>query len=225
MTRTSIKRVAIRGGATLVALTAFVGFLHTPAGRPLLARVGIGCPIKASAEDVEHARLVSVRATRGDTVSPARPALGFQLDTMTLADVNAWADRNHVSCDESRSGSLLRCKDVPTSAIGGSGPKIDELAFGFTPKTKILVNLTSIREGLDSAVAATEMNEVASDLKSKLGAPSLASGSRSATYLGGGVMHTAMLEYRFSDYIADVSATNLSGHDLMLREHYMSARD
>jgi hypothetical protein len=37
-------------------------------------------------------------------------------------------------------------------------------------------------------------------------------------------MRTAMTEYRFSNYIASVSATNL-GRRVAVREHYMSAVD
>ena len=43
------------------------------------------------------------------------------------------------------------------------------------------------------------------------------------SYLGGGAMHTAFARYRYSDYLATVTAMNLSGR-VALREQYQSAR-
>src|SRR4051794_33828709 len=83
---------------SLVILTFLIGLLHTPLGWPLLARLGVGCPVQASLVDTERARLESARITRGIEASPAQPALGFVLGHMTSKDVLAWAERNHVDC-------------------------------------------------------------------------------------------------------------------------------
>src|ERR1700709_1773111 len=99
MKRAKWIRVSLYVVSVLVGLTAFVGFLHTKAGRPLLARLGVGCPVKASPEDVEAARLKSARALRGVETAASRPALGFALDSMTLADVKAWVAKNDLNCD------------------------------------------------------------------------------------------------------------------------------
>ena len=122
--RALLKRVSAYAALGLRGLALVGGLLHTKAGRPLLAHWGVGCPVKASPEAVEAARLNSVR---------------------------------------------------------------------------------SMRE--------------------QVGAPTKEAGKRSAAYLASAPMQTALVEYRFKDYIADVSGTNIPGRGFTLREHYMSARD
>jgi hypothetical protein len=224
MKRAQLKRVCIHAVSVLAGLTLVIGLLHTKAGRPLLAHLGLGCPVKASPEAVEAARINSARALRGTEAAASRPALGFALDTMKLADVKAWAAQKHVSCDELRVG-LIRCTDVPTAAVGGTGPAINQLDFGFSPSTEQLVNISAWRSGLSGPAAVAQMDSAVASLKEQLGDPTHEAGDRSARYLASGPMHTATVEYRFKDYLADVSATNLPGRGLTLREHYMSARD
>lgn len=224
MTRALLIRVSIYAACVLVALTVVVGLLHTPAGRPLLALLGVGCPMKASPEAVEAARLRSARSLRGTEAAASRPALGFSLDTMTLSDVKAWAQRENVACEDKRVG-FLQCTDVRLGALGAHGATIDQLDFGFSPQTERLVNITAWRERLTGEAAAAHMNGVVNQLRAQLGSPTREAGARSAGYLAAGALHTAIVSYRFKDYVADVSATNIPGHGLSLREHYMSARD
>jgi len=226
MARTRYLRVSIYVASSLAALTAAIGLLHTPLGRPLLARLGVGCPVQASPEDVERARLQSAHATRGTEASPARPALGFVLDQMTIKDVETWAERAQVSCEELRAGTVLSCKNVPESALGGRiGGPIDELELAFSPTSKRLVNLATTQYGLDGDTAAAQMSAVVSGLAGQLGKPTREVGERSGNYLASGPYRTALVRYRFTDYQADVSAMSLPGQGTVLREHYMSARD
>ena len=223
-TRASLKRFSIYSASAIAGLILVGGFLHTKAGRPLLAHLGVGCPMKASPESVEAARLDSARLQRGTEAAASRPALGFALDTMSLSDVKAWADRKNVSCEDKRVG-FLQCTDVPLAALGSTGPNITKLDFGFSPTTERLVNITAWRDRLSGDVAAAQMSAVAASMRERLGEPTREAGSRTASYLAAGAMHTAVVSYRFKDYIADVSATNIPGRGLTLREHYMSARD
>ncbi|MEO7035894.1 MAG: hypothetical protein ABI548_18310 [Polyangiaceae bacterium] len=226
MKRARLLRVSGYVASVLGGLTLFVGFLHTKAGRPLLARLGVGCPVKASPADVEVARLSSARALRGVEAAASRPALGFALDSMTLSDVKAWAAKHDLNCDELRTG-LMRCTDVPVTAFGDreTGAPVDQLDFGFAPATEHLVNISAWRHGMSGVAAAAQMGSIVSAMQQQLGAPTRQAGDRTADYLASGPMHTAIVEYRFTDYIADVSATNIPGRGLLLREHYMSARD
>ena len=225
MNHALLKRVSISVASLLVALTLVGGFLHTKAGRPLLARLGVGCPVKASPEAVEAARIKSARSQRGTETTASRPALGFALDHMTLTDAKAWADKQRVACEDVRKG-LLRCTEVPVAALGGTGgPVINRLDLGFTVADERLVNISAWRNGLSSEVAAAQLNAVVASMKAQVGEPTREAGSRSANYLASGPMHTATVHYRFKDYIADVTATNIPGRGLSLREHYMSARD
>jgi hypothetical protein len=224
MKRAQLKKIALYTVSVLAGLTLLIGFLHTKAGRPLLARLGVSCPVKASPEAVEAARLHSARTLRGTEAAASRPALGFALDSMTLNDVKAWAARKNVSCDELRVG-LMRCTDVPSVAVGSTGPAINQLDFGFAPATEHLVNVSAWRNGMTGDAAAAQLATVVEKMKEQLGAPTREAGSRTAGYLASGAMHTATVEYRFKDYIADVTATNIPGRGLLMREHYMSARD
>jgi hypothetical protein len=225
MKRAQLIRSAVYLASVLAALTLVIGALHMKAARPLLARLGVKCPVQGSAAEVEAARLKSARAQRGTEAAASRPALGFALDTMTVADVRAWADKKQVTCEEVRKDSFWRCANVPESALGGTGPVISELDFGFSPSTQRLVNISAWRNGMSSASAASQMNAVVASMKAELGTPTVEKGDRSAAYLASAPMQTAVVQYRFSDYSADVSATNIPGRGLMLREHYMSARD
>src|SRR4051812_18452576 len=224
MKRALLKRVSIYTVSGLAGLTLVAGLLHTKIGRPLLVRLGGACPLKASPEAVEAARLNSARTLRGTEAAASRPALGFALDSMTLHDVKAWAESKHVSCEEKRVG-FLQCADVPLAAVGSRGPSISKLDFGFSPATERLVNITAWRDQLTGTVAAAQMDAVVASMREQLGAPTREAGERTASYLAAGPMHTAIVQYRFKDYIADVSATNIPGRGLTLREHYMSARD
>ncbi len=226
MTRAKWFRVSMYVISGLAGLTLLIGLLHTPLGRPLLARLGVSCPVQASPEDTERARLQSARATGGSEASPAQPALGFALDQMTSSDALAWAERNHVACREQRSGSLLDCKDVPESALGGAGDRpVDELQLVFSPRTKHLVNIATTQYGLQASDAAAQMSRVVRGLEQQLGKPTRELGQRTGHYLDSAPYKTALVRYRFRDYQADVTATNLPGKGTMLREHYMSARE
>lgn len=226
MARATLIRVSIYVASGLAALTLVIGLLHLPFGRPLLARLGIGCPVQATPEDTERARLESARATQGTEASPAQPALGFVLDKMTSEDVLAWADRHHVDCSEQRAGTLLNCKDVPQSALGDrTGGSLDELQLVFSPTSKRLVNIATAQYGLAAGDAASQMTRVIAGLEQQLGKPTREVGQRSGRYLDSAPYKTALVRYRFSDYQADVTATNVPGKGTLLREHYMSARD
>jgi hypothetical protein len=226
MARTKLIRVSLYVASGLAVLTVLIGLLHTPLGRPLLARLGAVCPVQASPEEAERARLESVRITRGTEASPAQPALGFVLDRMTSKDIFSWAERNHVDCSEQRGGSLVECKDVPESVLGArGGGSIDELQLAFSPTSKRLVNIATAQYGLNANDAVAQMGTVVTGLREQLGKPTRELGERTASYLDSAPYRTALVRYRFSDYQADVTATNLPGKGTMLREHYMSARD
>lgn len=212
----------------LVAASAVVvggiGFLHMPAARPLLRMLGGGCPLKASAAEVESARLTAARETRGTDPAPARPALGFMLDVTSSDDVRAWAKKAGIACKEEREGTYFACADVPAASLGEAG-RITDVSFGFSPTTKRLVNLTTLRLDLTGDDAARQLASIAARLEKELGAPSSAAGEPSGTYLSSGDMHTSMMAYRYADYMADVSATKIPQAGVAVREHYMSARD
>lgn len=223
-----MKRKIIVGVPLFVlGLVGLMGVLHLPFMRPvampLMAALGYDCPVRASPEEVEVARMASARAARGQAPSPARPALGFVLDRTSRAEVDAWAAARGVSCTPSQRGTVLRCTGVPAAAVGLDGGAIDDLSFAFDPASATLVTVTALRNQLDAATAAATLGERRSSLAAELG-EGRAHGQATALYLAAAPMRTALVEYRFSDYIANLSATNL-GTRVAVREHYMSAVD
>lgn len=218
------KKIFIGVPAAAMLLTGLMGVLHMPFARPALAWIGFGCPIpQASPEEIEAARMSSARAARGTTLAAERPALGFQLDKMSKTEVDAWIAQHDLKCSELQKGMVLKCENVPAAALGLSGGNVDDLAFKFEPKQLKLVTVTSLRNQLDASTAANTMNTITAELREKLGEGRNV-GTPTAQYLASGPMRTALTEYRFSNYIANVSATNL-GQRVAVREHYMSAID
>ncbi|HEX4449068.1 MAG TPA: hypothetical protein VH044_20145 [Polyangiaceae bacterium] len=208
--------------------TAAVGALHAPFARPLLMRLG-GCPMagasKMTAVELERARHIGAEA-RGTEAAPARPALGFTLDTSTLADVRAWATRTHADCDDPHPG-LVVCKDVAPQSLGRDPAEgtIDQLALGFDTHAR-LVNESTLRQHLAADTASRTARGIVASLESQLGPADRRAGRFDAKALAQpGAAGISTVMYRFSDYIADVSTTNLGVTGPMLREHYMSARD
>ena len=208
--------------STLAAATLGVGALHLPAARPLLALIG-ACPVgRASASEIEDARRIALRSLRGDTRAPARPALSFELERTTLDDVRAWARAREISCDVSRESTLLVCSRVPAHALrSAAAQSIDEVAFVFRVRDRRLVNVTTLTTGVAPKGAADSFGAIAGALASALGRPET---SRVPPPRWDGA-RPVFLRYRYADYIADVSAMQLPGRGIVMREQYMSASD
>jgi hypothetical protein len=194
-----------------------------PFARGLLMRAG-GCPFgQARLAEIEPVRMAAVRSERGTELAPIRPALGFELDRTTRKDVDAWADRAHVSCDEVREG-VVSCKDVPAAFLGAAGEDapVQELHFGFNTRGR-LVDVATTR--MHVARAAT-VREIEKNLEAKVGAPHQTTGAFDDAHLAlEGPGSLASTRYRYRDYFAEVIAARFSGNGLVLREHYMSAND
>jgi hypothetical protein len=205
--------------ATTVGL---IGVLHMPFARGLLMRVG-GCPVgHASLAELDSARHAVTRAERGVVAAPARPALGFELDKTTVADMRAWAERSHVTCDDVREGLFL-CKNVAASALGSpdaDGPAT-ELHLGFDTRGH-LVDVSTMR----MHASATPARDIEARLEAQVGMPQEKSGSFDGEHLAKpGAAGLSSVSYRYSDYMAEVIAMRFQADGLVVREHYMSAND
>jgi hypothetical protein len=203
-----------------------MGFLHTPAGRPLMARLGMSCPArKVTPAQAEALRMRGVNALRGTGLAPARPALGLALDVAQVADVAAWASARGLDCASKKRPSLtFTCTGVPASALASAADQgtIDELTFAFAPDGR-LVGVDSLRRTMTAPDASWLFGLIADDLAAQLGTGGARVGEPTPAYLAGGALHTARVQYRFADYLATVTAMNLSGR-VALREQYQSAR-
>jgi hypothetical protein len=213
-------------GALLGAAACFVTLLHLRAARPWLSRLGVRCPVeRVSATQVDLLRRTALDSLRGTAPAPARPALGLRLLETRQAEVLEWASRQGLRCAAFVRGmSYVSCQDVPAEALGrfGSGAPVADLSAAFDSRG-VLVGVDTLRRGLSAEQAAALGTTITSRLGGDLGAPTEEAGEWSASYLGGGALHTAFVRYRFRDYLAAVTATHLPGSGVILREQYLSA--
>jgi hypothetical protein len=79
-----------------------------------------------------------------------------------------------------------------------------------------------LRRALSGAEASRLFEALARELAAALGTNGERAGDTTASYLTGGPLRTARLRYRFSDYVATLTATNLPS-GVALREQYQSA--
>ena len=229
-TRSPGRRRAVRAlfaaGVLGGAFVGVMGFLHTPAGRPLMKRLGMSCPArKVTPAQAEALRMRAVGALRGTAAAPTRPALGLSLDTARAVDVAAWAKAHGLGCvAQDRPSATFTCTSVPAAVLSSAAGDgiVDQIVFAFAPDGR-LVSVDSLRRTLTAPDAARLFGRIEDDLAAQLGSDGVRVGDATPAYLGGGVMHTARVQYRFSDYLATVTAMNLSGR-VALREQYQSAR-
>ena len=201
-------------------------FLHTSAGRALLGASG-GCPWGGkppSAERIEDFRVKNAAQLKANARAAARPAFGFTLDKSTRADVTAWGESVGARCTEELGGAALRC-EAGERGIRSAGPRADEPAvrdafFRFDPKG-VLVGVDLMRDGTDSAKAASVMTSISAEIARDAGPPSNVRGAASPSQLTG-YLDRAATEFRFADYAADVSATNMGAQGVIVREQYRS---
>jgi hypothetical protein len=222
-----VRRLAIAATAVGVAIAA-IGVAHAPFARSFLMSMG-GCPMagaRMTPVESESARRIALSAIPASVPAPARPALGFSLDVTTPVDVRAWADRERVDCKESREG-LIKCADVRPGALGlpAAEGRIDELSLEFNRQAR-LVNTTTYRSHLNPEAAATAAHAIVGPLVDTLGPAEKQAGDFDAAKLGAsGAESISTVMYRFTDYVADVTAMNTPSGGPAILEHYMSARD
>ena len=216
-------RLLVRSLVALSLVAGLVGALHLPALRKLLARLG-GCPAgRVTMAEAQGVRQRGLAAMRGAALARERPALGLALDVTTEAEAARWAQRAGLNCDEVHRGfAYLSCKNVPAAAVGDGEGIIEELTLAFDG-SDWLIGVDALRRNVDAPAAGRLLVDIGSRLRARLGEPADSSGEPSAAYLGGGPMRTAVLRWRFSDYVASIVATALPWSGLVIHEQYGSA--
>jgi len=212
----------VRLGGTALGATALIGLLHMPVARTLLARIG-GCPFAgATPQEVERAQDRAFQVLRGSSPARHRPAMGFALETTTRKEIERWTRAHGLSCESSQGDTLVTCERVPAGAlIPGATGRFDQLAFGFRLADHRLVNVSSLTIGLEPGAAAGLLTSAASRLEAALGAPA----NKRLPPADWDAQGPAYVAYRYSDYLAEVSAMNLPGRGVALREQYLSMRE
>ena len=223
--RSTVIRSLLWSGASVVAVTGFIGLMHVPALRGLLARTGItwGCPIpKASPAQVEAAFAGATRKHLGTTPTTVKPAAGF-----ALGDVTAQAARDRlatygVACTaKDRGFHYLRCENVPAAALGETGAAIGLVPLAFDRSEKLL-SVDVWRPGMSEADGLALFQARNETMQQQLGAPSHRQGIATVDALKNPLSMTSS-EYAFSNYTAKVSATNIPGKGVAVREQFTDA--
>jgi hypothetical protein len=206
----ALLKVAAWTSGTLLTLTGLIGFAHTPAGRPLLALLGVlpGCPVLANIDPIKAQgnRQIWLAKKAGSERAPARPALGFELGRAQQAEVTQALAEQGASCATTRKGSALECSR-----------RDESLLLQFDAARRLVA--VDVFHRTPSGVRALNLLENSErKLASRLGPATQVRGERTAAYLDGRFSQVA-LEYRYSDYLARIAATNFGG-ELRVREQY-----
>lgn len=219
------KRRLTCGAATLALLIAAVGLLHTKVGRPILAKLGVACPVtKATPQQIDHARTIPAAAFAGMPKAPARPALGFTFEKSTMGDVEAWAKANDIDCTSINGNETLRaCKNVKATALGEPADfaPAEEVAFEFRAARTLAV-ISVLRRQLSVAQANVMTTAASNRLRAALGAPQKTAGENSAAHFAMGPLQAYQEEYRFGDYAATLTETRLGTTGVLFREQFFS---
>jgi hypothetical protein len=220
-----IKRFALWALGASAAFVVVMGLLHTKLGAPVLAKLGVGCPVRAGTpEEVDRARMFGAALYAGKPDAPARPALGFVFEQTTIADVEAWAEKNGISCEKAGGTETIRsCGQVPAQAVGQpewAGP-IESVAFAFRAN-RTLSTVTTMRRKLPVARANAITAELAKGLNAALGAPAATGGENNPAHFAKGPMQAYQEEWTFGNYGATLSEVRLGDSGVLVREHYIS---
>lgn len=201
-------------------LVGVIGLLHMPFARNLLRSVG-GCPFPTTdrtltAQEAETLRQKTLAPERSLAPASARPALGFDLERTTRAEVIAWATKNGLTCKADRHGAGLTCPDVRASMLPEHGDRelVGQLMLGFTSAQKLVSVHYMTRDTRRPTILAR--SEHASLTLSALG-PRQESGDPTLAK----PLSQLRREVRFRDYLASVSATNM-GRGYSLSESYQA---
>jgi hypothetical protein len=201
--------------AVATASVAALGLAHVPAVRGVV--LGQACPFghTASAAEIENRRVKTAASLRGTKGAPARPAFGFTLGESTRDDVTTWGSHVGATCNREQNDTAIRCEDAK---VEGGG--VSDAFFRFDPKGR-LVGVDIMREGMTPSSAAELYRGLAAKTTGEVGAPTTHQGEATEALLGSNLAR-ASAEYRFSNYAADLSVTNLGSQGVVVREQYRS---
>lgn len=222
----SLKRMLAVTVACGVGAVALVGALHLPAARPLLATLEAWCPVlNVPSAQVETMQATAVEALAGATPAPSRDSTALGLVLGTPADAEAWTrDRSFACTTESRGFEYLRCSRVPASALGRNdidAAQTREVVIARDSRGR--TRAVDILAWTTAGSAATALARTAAlDLEMTLGAPTERHGSFEPDELGE-PFGSGSVRYAFSDVVVTLTATNIPGSGVAVREQYLAA--
>jgi hypothetical protein len=212
-------RVALGVALAVTALLGVVGLAHTPTFSALYAQAtGETCPFggKAavlSAKDLDAQMRAADAHLRGAREAAEKPALGFGLLTTKRDAFETWAYASGGHCYSRDQGLTLECAELPLSKLPHAFDNTRGTVWARFDTSDRLREVTAISRARDSSEAALMFNALAEHLTTRVGPPHAQHGEASAAYLARGGLIQSAAEYRFADYYAKVSATNMGSAD------------
>lgn len=228
--KTWLKRGAITLATLAVLFVGLIGLAHTTFGRPILmwlsgAGVTGNCPLgfdQANPLATEYFRKQQLEQREGAGVAKTFRALDFVLGETTKADVQRWVRERQATCDEARQGSALTCSAYAESI--GAAPHASDLFMLFDGEDR-LVALDLMRTPTDAAAAAATLTRQIEAVSTNVGPATKQHGEAAAAWLMAEPMRMTLREFRYQDFVASISATNLGSRGVRVREQYQWATD
>ncbi|MEO6953457.1 MAG: hypothetical protein ABI321_16770 [Polyangia bacterium] len=194
----------MRALAALIAIGGVAFGTHAwVARRRATCPLGYGAATPAEHEAAKLAFSQQHASTRG---ARSRPALDWELEITTRANVESWARAHHVGCAPRKQGDL-ECTDVPEGALSTPLP-ISTLWLGFGAKDT-LDHVTAFRTTDDAARATTALTVLGARVD-EAGPALHVTGEPMAVWLAHGMLAQRRIEYSFSTYWASLSATHMA---------------
>ncbi len=205
----------------LTGLLGLIGFAHTPAGKPLLSWLArtAGCPVDLEGGDaaqVEAFRQQQGQRVRGLQLERARPALGFTLGVTTREHVVARLG-GAIDCAWSRQQTVLRCNDQGLRLAGGVPLADLHLQFNVDGR---LVAVDAWHAPLAADQALDRLSQRRAQLDQEVGAFTDSEHPMDANTLAQAPLRRTAVAYRYRNYVARISATNLGARGVRVREQY-----
>lgn len=218
-----MRSVAFAVGSA-VAIVGFIGVMHMPVVRPLLVAFEAWCPVlNVPATQVEAMQATAAEALAGTAPAPSRESTALRLVFGSAADVNAWAHARSFACDTETRGFEYRwCRHVPASALGrldvdAAQEREVVIARDSSGRTRAVDILARTSAGS----AATELARTAAlHLQATLGEPIERHGSFDDSL--DEPFDSASMRYAFSDVVVTLTATNIPGSGVAVREQYLA---
>ena len=218
-----VKRAVLGTGATLTLLTGLIGFMHTPAGRPMLHWLAgrAGCPVGVHLEpEARDAAILQARQVfKGEVPAASHQALVFTLGETTRDAVRSWGTQQGITCVDEEP-ARLRCADVPAAALGVEMPVAD-LLVSFDSKDRL--QGIDVHTGTLAADEAARLVEARSQAIAKqAGPPTSTSGVATGEWLASGALRQVSESFHYSDRRAELTATNFGDGRVVLREFHQT---
>lgn len=158
---------------------------------------------------------------------PSHEPFELRLISGREGDVSAWGQKRSFTCETiTRGFRYLWCSHVPASALG----RLDVDA-AHDREVVVALDRTGRPVGVDilsrtspGGASAALAGVVARELRDSLGEPYEVHGSFDTGALDG-PFQNATLRYRYADYVITLTATNIPGSGVVVREQYLAGND